>query len=147
MTVSAKFEAARTGAAPLMERPGVTVNQYRDPNIGRTGESGADVVAMIGERSIGIQVTDVEYEWGATITSSGFGPPSTVFSLIWWAAAKCGSRLTRRAARRNQNDFAVRSKSRRHAARYSYVSVRDKISQAAEHRSSAAEVRPRWISC
>jgi hypothetical protein len=43
-----------------MERLGIVPDAYFDPNTTRAGETGADVIAIIDRRRIGIQVTDID---------------------------------------------------------------------------------------
>jgi len=55
-----KFDTEKARAALLLERLGITPEAYHDPNSGGAQESGADVVAVIDGRRIGIQVTDID---------------------------------------------------------------------------------------
>lgn len=50
----ASFEKEKGRVVLLMERLGHVPDHYRDPNAG-AGESGADVVAVFGDRRIGVQ--------------------------------------------------------------------------------------------
>jgi hypothetical protein len=56
----ASFEKEKGRVVLLMQRLGITPDDYRDPNTTATGETGADVVAVIGGRRVGIQVTDLD---------------------------------------------------------------------------------------
>jgi hypothetical protein len=55
-----RFEIERDKVARLMERLGAVVEEYRDPNTSRAGESGADVIAVVDGCHIGIQITDLD---------------------------------------------------------------------------------------
>jgi hypothetical protein len=54
----ASFEGEKRRVMLLVQRLGMAPDEYRDPNA--TGETGADVIAVIGGRSVGIQVTDLD---------------------------------------------------------------------------------------
>ena len=56
----ASFEKEKGRVVLLMQRLGLTPDEYRDPSAGGVGETGADVVVAVGERRIGIQVTDLD---------------------------------------------------------------------------------------
>src|SRR5271165_600570 len=56
----ASFEKEKGRVVLLMQRLGTAPDEYRDPNTTAAGETGADVVAVIGGRCIGIQVTDLD---------------------------------------------------------------------------------------
>ena len=56
----ASFEKERGRVVLLMERLGIVPDEYLDPNTTRAGETGADVITIIGGRRIGIQVTDID---------------------------------------------------------------------------------------
>src|SRR5271156_1886877 len=55
----ASFEKEKGRVVLMMQRLGIAPDEYRDPNV-TAGETGADVVAVIGRRRIGIQVTDLD---------------------------------------------------------------------------------------
>jgi hypothetical protein len=56
-----KFEKEKYYVTLLMQRVGLAVDEYEDPNSkARAEESGADVVAVCGGRRIGVQVTDLD---------------------------------------------------------------------------------------
>jgi hypothetical protein len=56
----ASFEKEKGRVELLMERLGLAPDEYVDPNTTRAGETGADVIAIIARRRIGIQVTDLD---------------------------------------------------------------------------------------
>src|SRR5438128_7847 len=60
MDVMPSFEGEMGRVARLMERLGIAPDEYQDPNATRAGETGGDVIAIIGSRRIGIQVTDLD---------------------------------------------------------------------------------------
>jgi hypothetical protein len=56
-----KFDLEKPRVALLMQRLGLRVDEYEDPNAkGRADESGADVVVKCNDRRIDIQVTDLD---------------------------------------------------------------------------------------
>jgi len=57
-----KFEQEKARVVLLMRRLGIAPTDYLDPQTGRhsRNETGADVVALIGSRRVGIQVTDLD---------------------------------------------------------------------------------------
>jgi hypothetical protein len=57
-----KFERERSQVVLLMRRLGLAPTEYQDPQAGghARDETGADVVALIDGRRVGIQVTDVD---------------------------------------------------------------------------------------
>jgi hypothetical protein len=57
-----KFEQERSQVVLLMRRLGLAPAEYQDPQTGRHArdETGADVVALIEGRRVGIQVTDLD---------------------------------------------------------------------------------------
>jgi hypothetical protein len=58
--VMTKFDHEKARAGHLLERMGIAAESLVDPNSGGTQESGADVVAIIDGRKVGIQVTDID---------------------------------------------------------------------------------------
>jgi hypothetical protein len=56
----ASFEKENGRVVLLMDRLGLVPEAYLDPNTTRAGETGADVIAIIDGRRIGIQVTDID---------------------------------------------------------------------------------------
>jgi hypothetical protein len=56
----ASFEKEKGRVVLLMERLGMVPEEYRDPNLGAAGETGADVIAVFGNQRIGVQVTDLD---------------------------------------------------------------------------------------
>jgi hypothetical protein len=56
----ASFEKEKGRVVLLMERLGIAPGDYLDPNATRAGQTGADVIAIIDGRRIGIQVTDID---------------------------------------------------------------------------------------
>jgi hypothetical protein len=56
----ASFEKEKGRVMLLMQRLDLAPDEYRDPSAGGAGETGADVVAVFGNRRIGIQVTDLD---------------------------------------------------------------------------------------
>jgi len=58
--MTTKFEMEKGRVVLLMRRLGIDPDAYEDPNAGSTQESGADVVAVVAGRRIGIQVTDID---------------------------------------------------------------------------------------
>src|SRR5580658_2213810 len=56
----ASFEKEKSRVVLLMQRLGIAPGEYRDPNATAAGETGADVIAVIGGGRIGIQVTDLD---------------------------------------------------------------------------------------
>jgi hypothetical protein len=54
------FEKEQGRVVLLMQRLGIVPDEYQDPNTMANGETGADVVVVIGGRRIGIQVTDLD---------------------------------------------------------------------------------------
>jgi hypothetical protein len=57
-----KFERERSGVELLMRQLGLAPAEYRDPQAGghARDETGADVIALIGGRCVGIQATDLD---------------------------------------------------------------------------------------
>jgi hypothetical protein len=54
------FELERGRVVLLMRRLGLTPNEYQNPQVHGRDETGADVVAVFDDRSVGIQVTDLD---------------------------------------------------------------------------------------
>ena len=67
----ASFEKEKGRVVLLMQRLGTAPDEYRDPNTTAAGETGADVVAVIGGRCIGIQVTDLGHRRSRRYSSRG----------------------------------------------------------------------------
>jgi hypothetical protein len=82
----AKFETGKAKVVALFGRLGQTVDRYDNPNDhrGAAGESGADVIAVIGGRRIGIQVTDLD-------TGEAAGVARAAETMLARDAAKRGS--------------------------------------------------------
>jgi hypothetical protein len=80
----ASFEKEKGRVMLLMQRLGITPDEYRDPNTTTAGETGADVVALIGGCRIGIQVTDLD-------TGEAAGTARAAETKLWRDAAKRGS--------------------------------------------------------
>jgi hypothetical protein len=78
------LEKERGRVALLMERLGIAPGEYLDPNTKRAGETGADVIAIIDGRRIGIQVTDLD-------TGEVAGPGRATETKLARAAAARGS--------------------------------------------------------
>ena len=58
--MSSKFVREKHLVKLLMGRVGVAPTQYLDPNAAAGRETGADVLALVGDHRIGIQVTEVD---------------------------------------------------------------------------------------
>jgi hypothetical protein len=56
----AKYERERALVESLIRRRGMTAESYIDPNREAGDETGADVIALVGGRRIGIQVTELD---------------------------------------------------------------------------------------
>jgi hypothetical protein len=56
----ASFEKEKGRVMLFMQRLDLAPDEYRDPSADRAGETGADVVAVFGNRRIGIQVSDLD---------------------------------------------------------------------------------------
>ena len=56
----AKYERERALVEMLLRRRGLTADRYIDPNKEAGDETGADVIALVGGRRIGIQVTELD---------------------------------------------------------------------------------------
>jgi hypothetical protein len=56
----ASFDKEKGRVVLLMQRLGMSPDEYRDPNTTRGGETGADVIALVDGHRIGIQVTDLD---------------------------------------------------------------------------------------
>jgi hypothetical protein len=60
MTDNRKFAREKGLVELLMRRRGLSVDQYIDPQQEANDETGADVIAVIEGRRIGIQVTELD---------------------------------------------------------------------------------------
>src|ERR1700676_4195797 len=60
MTNNRKFEREKSFVELLMRRRALRVERYIDPNQEAHDETGADVIALVGGRRIGVQVTELD---------------------------------------------------------------------------------------
>ena len=79
----AKFERERGLVELLMRRHGLTAERYIDPNKEARDETGADVIAIVGGRRIGIQVTELD-------TGDLPGRARVSEKAVWNDAQECG---------------------------------------------------------
>jgi hypothetical protein len=77
-----KYERERALVEMLMRRRGLTVDRYIDPNKEAGDETGADVIALVGGRRIGIQVTELD-------TGDLAGRARASEKAAWRDAQKC----------------------------------------------------------
>ena len=79
----AKFERERALVELLIRRHGLAAGRYIDPNKEARDETGADVIAIVGGRRIGIQVTQLD-------TGDLRGRARASEKAVWNDAQECG---------------------------------------------------------